>query len=176
MKTANSSITLEEAEHELFSALYEDLKVRAHAIRKSHHSLTLGTTAIVHEAFLKLSEGKHRSVDSQHLMRTAAMAMRQILIDHARAMQSEKRGDSASRITLTDLDIQGADAPDQLLAVIQALDRLREVDERLADTFALRVFAGLSLEEIGEALGVSHMTCLRDFQAARAYLFSLLQA
>ncbi len=176
MNSATPEISLENAEHALFSTLYDELKRRAHSLRKSHSSLTLDTTAIVHETFLKLAEGKHRSVDRAHLVRTAALAMRQILIDHARALQSDKRADPANRVTLTDLDLEGADAPDQLLHVIDALDRLREIDARLADTFSLRVFAGLSLEEIGQTLGVSHMTCSRDFQTARAYLLSLVAA
>jgi RNA polymerase sigma factor (TIGR02999 family) len=182
VNTTTPEITLEPAHHaenaerELFSALYDELKLRAHSLRKSHSSLTLDTTAIVHETFLKLAEGKHRSVDRTHLVRTAALAMRQILLDHLRAMQSEKRAGPANRVTLTDLDLQGEDAPDRLLQVIDAMDRLREIDARLADTFSLRVFAGLSLEEIGQTLGVSHMTCSRDFQTARAYLLSLVAA
>ena len=160
----------------MFESLYDELKTRAHALRKSHSTLTLDTTALVHEAFLKMAEGKYQALDRGHLIRTAALAMRQILIDHVRAMQSQKRAYPVNRVTLTDLDLQGADAPERLLEVIDALDRLRAVDARLADTFSLRVFAGLSLEEIGRTLGVSHMTCSRDFQTARAYLFSLLKS
>ncbi|MBL8300318.1 MAG: hypothetical protein JNN30_18435 [Rhodanobacteraceae bacterium] len=176
MKTASIEPSNETDDRELFGVLYQELKQRAHSLRRSHYSLALDTTVIVHETFLKLSESKYRSLDRKHFMHTAAMAMRQILVDHVRAMQAQKRGPEAERITLGDVDLQGRDTPEDWLNVVDALDRLREVDARLADTFLLRVFAGLSLEEIGETLGVSHTTSLRDFQAARAYLFSLLDA
>ena len=163
------------SEQELFAALYQELKLRAHTLRSQHNNLTLDTTALVHETFLKLVEGKYKAVDRAHLMRTAALAMRQILIDHVRAMRCEKRVDPVNRVSLTELDLHGDDSAERLLEVIDALDCLRDVDARLADTFSLRVFAGLSLEEIGQTLGVSHMTSSRDFQTARAYLFSLLK-
>lgn len=173
-RSPSEACPIDASESALFSELYQELKRRAHSLRRPHSSLTIDTTALVHEAFLKLTSSKHRSVDRAHLIRTAAMAMRQILIDHVRMLQSDKRLDKLLRVSLTDLDLQGADAPEQLLLVIDALDQLRQIDARLADTFLLRVFAGLSLEEIGQTLGVSHMTCSRDFQTARAYLLSLL--
>ncbi len=160
---------------ELFESLYVELKARAQSLRRRFDAPTLNTTAIVHEAFLKLAESKHQSVDRAHLLRTAALAMRQILLDHARAWQAQKRGDrKLTHITLTDLELQGENAPDQLFEMLQALDRLQQVDARCHETFLLRTFAGLSLEEIGQMQGVSHMTCSRDHQTARAYLLSAM--
>jgi RNA polymerase sigma-70 factor, ECF subfamily len=164
----------EDSSHQLFAEIYQDLKLRARSIRGGKHSLMLDTTALVHETFLKLAQGKSPGVDREHLARTAALAMRQVVIDHARAMQTEKRGASSSFITLTDLQIEAPDAPDRLLQLIEAMDQLRKIYPRMADTFSLRVFAGLTLEEIAELQNVSHMTCARDFQTARAYLLSLI--
>jgi RNA polymerase sigma-70 factor, ECF subfamily len=146
------------------------------ALRRGFDAMTLNTTAIVHEAFLKIAESQHQSVDRGHLLRTTALAMRQILIDHARAWQTQKRSHArAPHITLTGLELQGENAPEQLLAMLEALDRLAHIDPRCSETFMMRAFAGLSLEEIGALQGVSHMTCSRDYQTARSYLMSVLR-
>ncbi len=163
-----------ELDSALFAELYEDLKQRAQTLRRAAPKSSLTTTAMVHEAYLKLYEGKYRATSRSHLFRTAAMAMQQILLDQARRQKSEKHGSGAQHITLSGIELPSPDAPDQLFSVISALERLRALDARLADTFALRAFAGLSLEEIGELQGVSHMTCSRDFQTARAYLLTAL--
>jgi RNA polymerase sigma factor (TIGR02999 family) len=165
---------LSDNSHQLFAEIYQDLKLRAHRMRAGGSGLLLDTTALVHETFLKLAQAKTPSVDREHLARTAALAMRQVVIDHARAMQTEKRGAQSSSITLTDLQIEAPDAPDRLLELIEAMDQLRKTHARMADTFSLRVFAGLTLEEIAELQNVSHMTCARDFQTARAFLLSLI--
>ncbi len=160
---------------DLFQSLYSELKTRARALRRGFDAMTLNTTAIVHEAFLKLAESQHQSIDRAHLLRTTALAMRQVLLDHARAWQTQKRRDARAHITLTGLELEGEHAPEQLLAMIEALDRLAQIDARCNETFMLRTFAGLSLEEIGALQGVSHMTCSRDYQTARAYLMSILE-
>jgi RNA polymerase sigma factor (TIGR02999 family) len=161
---------------QLFQSLYSELKTRARALRRGFDAMTLNTTAIVHEAFLKIAESQHHSVDRAHLLRTTALAMRQVLLDHARAWQMQKRRDArAAHITLTGLELEGENSPEQLLAMIEALDRLAQIDARCNETFMLRTFAGLSLEEIGALQGVSHMTCSRDYQTARSYLMSVLQ-
>jgi RNA polymerase sigma factor (TIGR02999 family) len=158
----------------LFAELYKELKLRAHAIRRSSPHVMLDTTSLVHETFLKLVQSKHQTVDREHLARTAAMAMRQILIDHIRGEDTQKRGGDSAHITLTDVPISAADKPERLTQLIEAMEQLRQVNARMCDTFSLRVFAGLTLEEIAELQNVSHMTCARDYQTARAFLLSLV--
>jgi RNA polymerase sigma factor (TIGR02999 family) len=156
----------------LFAEIYNELKLRAHSLRHGQPSHTLDTTALVHESFLKLVDAKARVHDRSHLFRLAAMAMRQVLIDHLRERQTEKRGGPLQRVLLTDVELPGEDPAPGLSSVLQALERLQQVDDRLADVFSLRAFAGLPFEEIGALLGVSRATAQRDFEAARAYLLA----
>ncbi|MBD8525847.1 ECF-type sigma factor [Pseudomarimonas arenosa] len=159
----------------LFEQIYGELKRRARALRRSHPSHTLDTTALVHESFLKLIESRTQIHDRTHLFRTAALAMRQILIDALRERQAEKRGGNLQRVELSDIELPQDDPAFGFNRVSQSLDRLREVDPRLADVFLLRAFAGLNFEDIGELTDVSRATAQRDFEAARAYLLSTVE-
>ena len=158
----------------LFSTIYVELKQRAHAMRRGLSSHTLDTTALVHESFIKLVEAKARIDDRAHLFRLAALAMRQILVDHLRERQASKRGGDLQRIELTGIDLPQDDPALGLSIVVDALDRLRAIDPRMADVFSLRAFAGLPFEDIAGMLHVSRPTVQRDFEAARAYLLSTL--
>lgn len=158
----------------LFEQIYHDLKQRARQLRRGQSGHTLDTTALVHESFIKLIEAKARINDRAHLFRLAALAMRQIMIDHLRERQADKRGGHLRRIELTDLDLPEDDPALGLSIVTQAIDRLRALDPRLADVFSLRAFAGLAFDDIGTLLDVSRSTAQRDFEAARAYLLSTL--
>ena len=157
-----------------FEDVYLDLKRRARALRSGQNSHTLDTTALVHESFLKLSEGGASAKDRAHLFRLAALAMRQVLIDHLRERQANKRGGDLLRVDLTDIELPVDDPAQGLTEVMQALERLQAVDARLADVFALRAFAGLGFEDIGGLLERSRSAVQRDFEAARAYLLSTL--
>ncbi len=165
--------TLPTLDQAVFSELYAELKLRARALRRGQSSYTLDTTALVHESFIKLVEAKAKVTDRAHLFRLSALAMRQILIDHLRERQAEKRGGHLQRLELMDMDIPIDDPAHGLSLVVESLDRLRAVDPRLADVFSLRAFAGLSFEDIGDLLQVSRSTTQRDFDTARAYLLSL---
>lgn len=167
-----SQIPLAPADATLYDEIYHQLKQRARVLRRGQHSDTLDTTALVHESFIKLVEAKARVHDRAHLYRLAALAMRQILIDHLRERQADKRGGGLQRVELTDLVLPEDDSAQGLALVAQTLDQLREVDERMADVFSLRVFGGLGFEEIGALLGTSRPTSQRDFEAARAWLLS----
>jgi RNA polymerase sigma factor (TIGR02999 family) len=157
-----------------FEDVYLDLKRRARALRSGQNSHTLDTTSLVHESFLKLAEAGASAKDRAHLFRLAALAMRQVLIDHLRERQANKRGGDLLRVDLTDIELPGEDPAQGLTEVMQALERLQAVDARLADVFALRAFAGLGFEDIGGLLERSRSAVQRDFEAARAYLLSTL--
>lgn len=159
-----------------YEDVYADLKRRAHAMRPRHNSNTLDTTALVHEGFLKLAQANVSARDRSHLFQLAAMAMRQVLIDHLRERGAQKRGGDHVRIELTDLELPQDDPAEGLTEVLQALTRLQHIDSRMADVFALRAFAGLAFEDIGGMLDCSRSTAQRDFEAGRAYLLDRLGA
>ena len=165
----------EEAGEELFSVLYGQLRdVADRLMRHEQTGHTLQPTALVHEAWLKLMGRKTQSEwkDSTHFMRLAARAMRNVLVDHARAKQAAKRGKRA-RLDEGILDqfvgVFEAQSLD-LLALNEALDKLAEVDEPMARVVELRFFAGLTVPETARALDVSITTVERLWRLARAWL------
>ncbi len=154
----------------LFVELYAELKRRAHAVRRGQLGETLDTTALVHEAWLKLGPRAETCNDRQHLVRTTVMAMRQLLVDNARARQAQKRGGAAAAVTLT-ANLAGAEAA---LAdehgLVGTLDRLRTLDARKADAIEMHALGGATYAEIAGFLEVSEQTVKRDLAAARALL------
>lgn len=153
-----------------FALVYEELRRLARYHLKGQER-TLNTTSVVHEAYLKLAPAVPSSVeDRAHFMALASRAMRQIIVDYARARAAAKRGGDAPRITLN-TDVAGVeDEAEWILAVDQALGRIRELDERLEQVFECRYFAGLTEEESAEALGISVSTVQRDWRRAKAWL------
>ncbi|MEM7414751.1 MAG: ECF-type sigma factor [Gemmatimonadota bacterium] len=162
---------------QLFALVYGELKARAHLQRSS--SPTLGTTALVHEVYLKLAGSSRDWNDRAHFMRVAARAMRQILIDRARRRTAHKRGGGAAVVTLEEMAV-AAESPEGAAETLMALDdallRLGRQSERLAHVVELRFFGGLSVEETAEALGVSDRTVKRDWRLARAFLHDAMDA
>jgi RNA polymerase sigma factor (TIGR02999 family) len=157
---------------QLFAIVYADLKARARQQLRGE-SPTLGTTALVHEVYLKLAGSGRDWNDRTHFMRVAARAMRQILIDRARRRLTEKRGGGARVVTLEEMAVV-VDSPhgaaETLVALDDALRRLAEQSERLALVVELRFFGGLSVEETAQTLGVPDRTIKRDRRLARAFL------
>ena len=154
----------------LVPILYNDLRRMARRARwQVGAGATLQTTALVNEAYLKLrrSEGFN---DSAHFMRTAAIAMRQILINLARAATAAKRGDGAPHVPLDDLPEMAVEDGTALLAIHAALERLAALNPRLAQVVECRFFGGLSDGQTGEALGLNERTVRRDWLKARAWL------
>ena len=153
--------------------VYDELRqMAARQLRRERAGHTLHATALVHEAYLKLAGGcTVEAVDRGHFMAIAARAMRQVLVDHARRRNAEKRGGDWEQTTLSDgvrpLEFQ----PDELLALDRALD---ELDERQRQVVECRFFAGMEEEEIAVALGVSARTVRRDWVKARAWLYRSL--
>lgn len=130
---------------------------------------TLQATALVHEVYLKLARDRRFYVDQGHFLCTAAAAMRQILVDHARARRRTKRGGEMMRITLDGVDLAAPDGID-VLVLNDALERLKAWDARQAEIVELRFFIGLSVDEVSEFLAISPKTVKRDWAMARAWL------
>ena len=171
-----------EASQRLVAAVYDELRAIARAERRGHHHDTLNTTALVHEAYAKLVHGQQLHFDGRgHFFAAAARAMRQVLVDDARARTRLKRGGTDRPLSLDDVPEpavpdDGADEKtDELLAVDRALSRFAAIDPRASRVVECRYFAGLSVEDTAVALGVSEATVKRDWAAARAWLFQQLR-
>jgi RNA polymerase sigma factor (TIGR02999 family) len=154
-----------------FALIYGELKRLAHRIRSGRAGETLNTTALVHEAYVKLASSAALEVrDRSHFFAIAARAMRQILVDTARRRVAQKRGGEAAFVTFDEALFPRSVLPLELLALDEALARLETQDARVARVVEYRVFGGLSAEETATALGVSRPTIDRDWRAARAWL------
>ncbi len=157
----------------LFGAVYDRLKAMArHRIHPNQRSVTLETTSVVHDLYLRMSRQGDLSFEHPSQFFTyAARAMRHLLTDRARDHMTRRAGGDWMRVTLTGrnerLVIEDAE---QALALDAALARLEKIDERSARVVELRYFAGLTAEETAEALGISKRTADRDFEFAHAYL------
>lgn len=158
-----------------FAALYQDLHARAHRLLAANQGGSLNTTGLVHEAYLKLAGANLPAASKAHFFHIAALAMRQILVDHARYRQSQRR-DHRMAATL-DSELPGADAAQliDVLALDAALARLRSDSERLAQVVELHFFAGLSFAEIAAMLETSLSTVERDWRTARALLYTQMR-
>ena len=152
--------------------VYDELRrVAAIYMRRERPGQTLQATALVHEAYLRLAGAGTPWHDERHFVGIAARAMRQILVEHARARGAVKRWAGLNRTTLSDALAVAAEPDAMLPALDEALQRLEQVDGELARIVDLRYFAGLSIEETAEALGVSPATMKRRWALARAWLF-----
>lgn len=135
----------------------------------------LNTTALVHEAYFKLVDGTRVTWrDRAHFLAVAACAMRQVIVDHARARQSQKRGDAAPHVPLDGQEAAVQDDAERILAVNEALDHLGEADVRMRRVVECRFFAGYSEAETAEALAVSTKTVEREWRRAKAWLRSAM--
>ena len=156
---------------ELFALVYDELRSGASRLMaRERPGHTLQTTALVNEAYLKLVGSPTPSwEDRAHFFGAAARAMRQILVDHARARPSGERGGDLARVTLS-TDLPGSDESLDLLALDRALTRLEELDPRTAKVAELRLLAGRTVSEVAEDLGVSKRTVDGDWTMARMWL------
>jgi RNA polymerase sigma factor (TIGR02999 family) len=152
--------------------VYEELRILAESFfRAERPDHTLQTTALVHEAYLRLVGSTELEWKSRrHFFGIAAQAMRQVLVDHARRRGAVKRSGGRAVTLDDDLPAAVAASPDDILGVDQALGRLKEISPRAAQVVELRYFAGLGLEEIAEATDTSLATVKRDWLSARAWL------
>ena len=167
------------AADQLFPVVYEELRAIARSQRRRWRgSETLDTTALVHEAYLRLADSAFAGYkDRGHFMAVAATAMRQILIDYARSRQAEKRGGGLRRLSFDEVELALGESPafsasqaELLLAVDESVRRLTIESERLGRIVECRFFGGLSLQETAAALGVSLATVKRGWSLAQAWL------
>lgn len=157
---------------DLYAAVYAELR------RVAHHHLggertghTLGTTGLVHEAYLHLARLEHiRWPGRAYVLAAASQAMRRILIDYANARRTQKRGGGVPMVPLDDAVVMAVSRGDALLALDEALDRLAALNERAVRVVECRFYGGMSVEETAEALGTSPATVKREWTAARAFL------
>jgi RNA polymerase sigma factor (TIGR02999 family) len=151
--------------------VYDHLRGLAHRyLASERQGHTLQSTALVHEAFLKLISGSVSPKDRGHFLALAARAMRQILVDHARTKHRDKRGGGAVHLTLNEAVMVGGEPPAELLDLEEALNRLAARDERKAKIVELIHFGGLTYEETCLVLGISPSTLHREFSLAKAWL------
>ena len=163
----------ENAKERLLPFVYDELRRQARylmSMERANH--TLQPTALVHEAFLKLSEQsgaewKNRS----HFYGIASRMMRQILVDHARHHASDKRGNNPIHFSLDDIQIPIEERADSILILHEVLERLAEFDEQQAKIVEMRFFGGMTNLEIAESLDISERTVGREWQSARLWLY-----
>lgn len=156
----------------VFPLVYDELKRIAHrALLRASGNETLSTTALVNEAYVKLAGHANLTLnDRTHLLALCARAMRQIMVDHARRRQADKRGSSAAALTLSGVDADSADRPETVVALDEALTALAERDPRLVRLIEYRVFGGLDSREIAELLELTPRSVQREWLRARAWI------
>ena len=158
----------------LYRAVYGDLKrIARRQLGRRDAASTLTTTALVHEAYLRLARpGSLDLNDRTHFFSLAARAMRQILVDHARKRMADKRGGGVLALELDEGRVGAADdRADVLVALDGALEKLERVDDRLARLVEWRFFGGMTFEEAAAGIGVSDRTLKRDWKRAKAFLY-----
>ena len=166
-----------EAMDRLLALVYDQLRTMAHQQRlRWQGEETLNTTALVHEAYMRLAGGAQLDLESRkHFLRVAAQAMRYILLDHAKAKKAQKRGGHQQRVDFDEALVITEKEADELIAIDEALTRLQQVNVRQSDVIECRFFAGLTIEETATVLGHSSATIKRDWQRARAWLLREIQ-
>jgi len=159
-----------------FPRLYDELRALAHAQRRRFRDPgSPGTTSIVHEAYERLNKSPGSEPENPlHFYRTAARAMRSVLIDNARRSQAVRHGGHLKRASAEALEMVSVQRSDELLALDAALEQLSAADEQLGEIVILRVFGGLTVEDLGELLDVSTPTIKRRWKLACAWLFDRL--
>jgi RNA polymerase sigma factor (TIGR02999 family) len=161
----------------LIPLVYDDLRRLAHQCMKGERrDHTLQTTALVNEAYLHMS-GQKRPIftNRSHFLAVAAKAMRHILVNHAKALQTEKRGAGANKLQLDEAALVSAEQSSVVLDVDEALVKLAMLDSRKAQVVELKYFGGLKQDEIADVLEISSVTVRRDWVFARAWLHNELQ-
>ena len=160
----------------MFPLVYDELRRLAHLhLTRESTGRTLSTTELVHEAYLKLIDQTRVAWNGRaHFLGVAAIAMRRILVDRARSRRRLKRGGVQARVPLESVDLTADERADLVVALDEALDRLRELDERQARVVECRFFGGMTEEDTAEALDLGLRTVKRDWAKARSWLYTEL--
>jgi RNA polymerase sigma factor (TIGR02999 family) len=167
-----------DAAERLYPLVYDHLRrIAARVVRGERGDHTLGTTGLVHEAYLRLADlSRLEYRDRVHFYAIAARAMRRILVDHARRHRAGKRGGGKPAIALDEAVLPVEDRAEALVALDEALRDLEELDPRLGQVVQCRFFGGLTDEETGQVLGVTGRTVRRDWLKAKGWLYHRLTA
>lgn len=162
---------------QLTRLVYGELRQIAHRFMSGQRAgHTLQTTALVNEAYLRLAgQDEPRFANRSHFLAVAARAMRQILVDHARAALRDKRGAGVKPLELDEAAVLSAEPTREILELNEALEKLAALDARKASVVEMTYFGGLKQEEIAEALDVSVVTVRRDWTFSRAWLYAELR-
>ncbi len=162
---------------QLMPLVYDELRrIAKRFMNQQNIGHTLQTTELIHEAYLKLADKEQQSWQNRsHFFGVAAQAMRHILVDYARAKQSQKRGGIQQQITLDENAVVSKDNSDEIVALNEALENLSKLDERKVKVVEMKFFGGLTMEEIAEVLQISPETVKRDWKFARTWLLRELQ-
>lgn len=158
--------------NEVFPLVYDELRMVAHRhLLGQYRDETLNTTALVNEAYLKMVGGSQQSYQNRrHFFAVASVAMRQLLVDHARIRMAAKRGGGVQNVSLENCIEQAHEQPEVLLALDEALKLLSNENVRMSKVVELRFFGGMGYHEIGQELKVSPTTAERDWRFAKAWL------
>jgi RNA polymerase sigma-70 factor, ECF subfamily len=158
---------------DVFPVIYDELRGLAHRqLQREPEGQTLSTTALVHEAYIRLIDQTRVQWSGRaHFMAIASTAMRRILIDRARTHRRLKRGGTLRRVPLDSIELATEDRAEILMALDEALDRLRQLNARQAQVVECRFFGGMTEEETAEALGIGVRTAKRDWAKARSWLY-----
>jgi RNA polymerase sigma factor (TIGR02999 family) len=158
---------------ELMPLVYDELRqIAARYLRREHPGHTLQTTALVHEAYLRLIDQKHVNWQNRaHFFGIAAQMMRRILVDHARGQRTDKRGGGATKLSLDEAIGLAEEREVDLVALDDALTNLAAMDAQQSRIVELRFFGGLTVEEVAEVIGVSPATVKREWSMAKAWLY-----
>ena len=161
----------------LLPLIYDELRIlAAKYLRRERPDHTLQPTALVHEAYLRLVDQTRVNWQNRaHFLGVAAQMMRRILVDHARANRSGKRGADFQKISLEENIDKAVERSAELLALDEALRELAEIDEQKSRIIELRYFGGLSVEETAEVMGISSVTVKRHWRMAKAWLYGQMQ-
>jgi RNA polymerase sigma factor (TIGR02999 family) len=157
----------------VFPLVYDELCFLAHRyLERESQGHTLSTAALVHEAYIRLIDQTRVQWNGRaHFMAIAATAMRRILVDHARTRRSLKRGGAAHRVPIESVDLPIDERAELLVAVDDALHKLRQLDDRRAQVVECRFFGGMTEQETAEALGIGLRTAKRDWAKAKSWLY-----
>ena len=166
------------ATDELLPLVYDELRLMAaQKLSRERPGHTLQATALVHEAYLRLAGSQGQGWRSRtYFFGAAAEAMRRILVESARREHRLKRGGDKVRVALADQDVASEGSPDDLIALDEALTELAEVDPTKAELVKLRYFAGLTIEQTAETLGISPASAKRQWSYARAWLYGRIRS
>jgi len=166
-----------DAEVRLIPLVYKELRgIAAQYLRKENRQHSLQPTALVHEAYLRLTRIEHLDWQSRsHFFAVSATLMRRILVDHARTTKARKRGHGWEAVSVNEAILPSPDRAPEIIALDEALDRLAQIDERQAKIVELRFFSGMSEEETGAVLSISVRTVKRDWRIAKAWLYNELR-